>query len=100
MNAPAAEERVDRTDALDVLTVDEESALLSLRGIVAGLRSQVVCVRLEDVERALIAEGGAHLEVGAKPGINAFVLRGAWFSIASASGCAGAIEVDFIRASP
>lgn len=100
MSAPAAEELVGRADARDVLTADEESVLSSLRGIVVALRSGVAGVRLADVERALIAEGGVPLESEAMPGTNAFVLRGACFSIASASGCAGAIEVDFIHVSP
>lgn len=86
-------------DAWDVLTVEEESVLSSIRSIVVGLRSRTVGVELQDVERALIAAGGSPVRGNAMPGINAFVLRGSCFSIASASGSAGLIEVNFIRAS-
>ncbi len=84
-------------DNWDVLTLDEECALSSIRTIVTDLRSRLACIQAVDVERALIAAGAVRSGDEDLSGINTYLLGGACFTFAPVPNCPGSIEVNFIR---
>jgi|HubBroStandDraft_1064217.scaffolds.fasta_scaffold302201_1 hypothetical protein len=98
MTATSDEARGCCVGLADVLTVHEESALSSIRGIVAEIRSKDRAVTVEDVEKALISVGGTVSSDAEGRGSRTYDFCGARMSLSADSGSGGTIQLSFIPA--
>jgi hypothetical protein len=81
---------------MDVLTVEEESVLSSIRGFVACMRGRSVPAHVEYMEGAIVSAGGSVSSVAGASGLRIFCLCGARFSIRPAPDAVDKVEVSFI----
>jgi hypothetical protein len=98
MTAPFVEACKACDEPVDVLTIDEEGVLSSIREIVSGIRAGSRAIGLEDVEGAVISIGGSVSTEPDRGAYKIYELRGARFSLSADSGSGGAIQLSFIPA--
>jgi hypothetical protein len=98
MTAPLGEACGCRVEPVDVLTLDEESALGTIREIVSGIRAGGRPAQMEEVEKAVMAAGGTVLVDTDAGGSRIYGLSGARFSLSADSVSGGAILLSFVPA--
>jgi hypothetical protein len=96
MTAPLGGARGACDEPIDVLTLDEESALKSIREIVGVIRANGLAVLVEDIEGAFVSIGGTVSTEKDEAGSKIYGLRGARFSLSADTGSGGAIQLSFL----
>jgi hypothetical protein len=84
----------------DVLSLEEEGALVMLREALADLRARRIPLDVAVLDRALCGVGASRADESGGSGPDCFTFRGAHFSIRSGPPGAGGIEVNFVRRQP
>jgi hypothetical protein len=77
------------------LTAAEECVLVSLRGLVEGIRARGQEIELDIVEADLVSAGAAPIDEAGMAGSRAFRLGGARFMLRKTCGVRCGVEISF-----